>query len=84
MDIVKKAYKEQTHSYGLIIMDCSMPFMDGYEATKKIRKYLHKKGLKQPVIAAITGHTEQSYIRRAIKSGMNQVICKPANAKDLH
>ena len=65
-------------------MDCNMPIMDGYEATKKIRKYLHKKGLKQPVIAAITGHTEQSYIRRAIKSGMNQVICKPANAKDLH
>lgn len=70
--------------YELILMDCNMPIMDGYEATKKIRKFLNSKGLNQPVIAAITGHTEQSYIQKAIQSGMNQVICKPASADTLH
>ena len=39
-----------------------MPFMDGYEATVCIRDYLLKMNLEQPVIAAVTGHTEQQYI----------------------
>jgi CheY-like chemotaxis protein len=37
VDFVKRAYKEKKHSYGLIFMDCSMPIMDGYIASKKIR-----------------------------------------------
>jgi CheY-like chemotaxis protein len=45
-------------NFDLIFMDCNMPFMDGYEATEKIREFLHSKGLKQPIISAVTGHTE--------------------------
>jgi CheY-like chemotaxis protein len=50
-----------------------MPILDGYEATNQIRNYLDSKGLPQPVIIAITGHTEESYVRKAIASGMNAV-----------
>ena len=54
-----------------------MPIMDGYEATSKIRMYLYKMNIEQPIISAVTGHTEQSYIDRAIQAGMNQILSKP-------
>jgi CheY-like chemotaxis protein len=64
-------------SYDLILMDCNMPQMDGYESTHEIRSYLYSLNLDQPIIVAVTGHTEPAYVDRAIKSGMNQVLSKP-------
>ena len=60
-----------------------MPIMDGYTSTQKIREYLYMKNLKQPIITAVTGHLEQSYVKRSFLSGMNQVISKPVGEKIL-
>ena len=60
-------------------MDLNMPDMDGMETTKNIRELLYSEGVDQPIISAVTGHQEQIYIDKAIKSGMNQVLSKPAN-----
>ena len=54
-----------------------MPVMDGYDATQEIRQLLFDKNLEQPIIVAVTGHSEPSYIERALDSGMNAVFSKP-------
>jgi len=63
--------------YGLILMDCSMPIMDGYEATERIREtYQHHK-LPQPLIVACTGHCEDQFIEKAWRHGMDELVPKP-------
>ena len=49
-------------NYDLILMDCNMPILDGYESTNQIRTYIHSKKLVQPIIIAVTGHIEDSYV----------------------
>ena len=58
-------------SFNLILMDLNMPGMDGNTTMVKIREYLHSNGVNQPIIAAVTGHLEQSYIDESISMGMN-------------
>ena len=60
--------------FDLIFMDCNMPIMDGYEATDKIREFLYIQGIVQPLIVAVTGHSEQLYVDKAINSGINYVL----------
>ena len=50
-----------------------MPIVDGYEATKSIRSYVYSEAL----IIAVTGHTEDEYIQKALHSGMNELSPKP-------
>ena len=40
-----------------------MPHMDGYETSLKIREFMFQKRLPQPIISAVTGHTEQEYVK---------------------
>jgi CheY-like chemotaxis protein len=54
-----------------------MPFMDGYDATHNIRQLIYEKDIDQPIVVAVTGHTEHSYVDRAVNSGMNLVLSKP-------
>ena len=49
-------------SYGLIFMDLSMPFVDGYQATREIRKLYATYSIEQPRIVICTGHVESEFI----------------------
>lgn len=55
-------------SFDVIFMDCQMPLVDGYEATKQIKQLVPEN---PPLILALTGHTEQNYIEKALASGMD-------------
>ena len=62
LDKVRLAFEDGDCSYGLIFMDISMPIMNGFEATDKIRKFMRINQLEQPLVVACTGHTEDEYI----------------------
>jgi len=59
-----------------VLMDCQMPVMDGYEATKQIRQQIKYKDL--PIIA-MTANAMKHDIEKALACGMNDHIAKPIN-----
>jgi len=70
--------------YELILTDCSMPFMDGYECCRRMSEILEQAGVDtRPSVVAVTGHVESEYKRKAILSGMEQVYSKPMRVEAM-
>ena len=69
--------------YKLILLDFSMPEMDGPEVAVQIRRLIDEAAIEQPYICCCTAYTNDSYGRRAIESGMNQVLTKPIKSSHL-
>jgi len=67
--------------YDLILMDCRMPNLDGYEATRQIRQQ-ESNGVRTPIIALTANAMEQDTIL-CRESGMDEVITKPYIESDL-
>lgn len=69
------------YRYDMIFMDCLMPEMDGYTATRRIRKH-EASGCHTPIVAitanAIGGEREQ-----CLDAGMDEYLSKPIHAKDI-
>ncbi len=67
--------------YDLILMDCQMPVMDGYMATRAIRQ--SKSIKKQPVIIAMTANAMAEDRQRCFDAGMDDYLSKPVRKEDL-
>ena len=68
------------YRFCLILMDCSMPLLDGFEACRRIRLAYYSMDVvreHQPMIIGITGHVEPEYFKKALKHGMDEVLPKP-------
>jgi signal transduction histidine kinase/ligand-binding sensor domain-containing protein/CheY-like chemotaxis protein/HPt (histidine-containing phosphotransfer) domain-containing protein len=75
--------KYQKNNYELIFMDCQMPIMDGYEATRKIREVEDiQKSSRIPIIALTAGF-DRNDKEKCRKSGMDYYLTKPFSVSDL-
>ncbi len=69
-------------SFDLVLMDCLMPRIDGYEATKAIRK-LEERSQKHTPIIALTANTQKGDREKCIDAGMDDYMSKPINLNKL-
>jgi CheY-like chemotaxis protein len=68
-------------SYDVVFMDCIMPDMDGFEATRRIRD-LESGGRRLPIIA-LTALAMAGDCERCLEAGMDDYISKPARLRDF-
>jgi PAS domain S-box-containing protein len=73
----------ETIPYDLVFMDCHMPEMDGFEATRCIRQQGSKALNPHIPIVAMTASTMQGDRDKCIQAGMNDFIAKPVQIKEL-
>ncbi|MCW9000138.1 MAG: response regulator [Kangiellaceae bacterium] len=71
-------------NYSLILMDCEMPELDGYETTIRIRNGTVGEKFTAIPIIAMTAHAMQGAREKCLSCGMNDYIAKPIEAEELY
>ncbi len=70
--------------YDLVFMDCSMPEMDGFDATRQIRDPLGENASSKAVIIALTAHVASNISSAVEASGMNDILVKPFTMSSMN
>ena len=84
-ELVRQGYAQM---YKLILLDFSMPDIDGPEVARQIRIFLKKQSqseaeIPNPVICCCTAYTDSTFMRQAYLAGMNKFLTKPVSDKEL-
>jgi len=69
--------------FSLVFMDCQMPEMDGYEATRAIRKFEEQSGAERALIVAFTASVMAEDRELCLNAGMDDFMTKPVLPDDI-
>ena len=73
----------KAEKFDLILMDCNMPVMDGYEATVRLREMEARNELPFTPIIAYTSNDGEAARKACLSAGMDDFLHKPAAPQDL-
>ncbi len=72
------------NSYDIVLMDCQMPVMDGYEATRRMRKMMSEGVTARCPIVAITANALKGDREKCLAAGMDDFLAKPMQATAIN
>ncbi len=74
---------QHDHDFDLVLMDCQMPVMDGYEATQRIREYEKENELDHLPVIAMTANAMEGDKDKCLAAGMDDYVAKPVKQQAL-
>ncbi len=82
-DGAKALERLEAQTFDLVLMDCQMPVMDGYEATRRIRNRELERRLPRIPIIALTAHSGEGEEEKCLSCGMDAYLNKPVRREAL-
>ncbi|MET4693141.1 CheY-like chemotaxis protein [Endozoicomonas sp. NE35] len=77
-----KTTSKNHERWQLVLMDCEMPVLDGYDATAAIRQFEEEAGLDRKLIIGLSAHAINELKKKALERGMDDYLTKPID-RDL-
>ena len=77
-------YERDPTAVHLILMDCEMPVMDGFEATRQIRRLERNRQLAAVPVIALTAHILEEHRQHGLDAGMDDFLGKPLDSGLLY
>jgi len=76
-------YQEHHDSYDIVLMDCEMPIMNGYDSTRNIRIFEKQHKLSRVPIIGVTAYAMSGDRKKCLDAGMDEFIVKPISKNEL-
>lgn len=83
-EAVDRLFNNDSDGIDIVLMDCQMPVLDGFEASRIIRKRENEKNLPSVPIIALTANALKGDKERCLKAGMSDYITKPIDVDALN
>ncbi|KMK58278.1 sensor histidine kinase/response regulator [Aspergillus fumigatus Z5] len=81
--VALEKYQQAQRQFNYVLMDLSMPVMDGIISTSKIREYEEENSLPRAAIMAVTGVASATMQQQAFAAGIDDFLVKPLSLRDL-